>query len=1030
MGLQFGILGPLEVHSPLGALRLAGHKPRVLLAALLLERNRPVSAERLARVLWGDDAGHGSGRAVRVHVHRLRTALGASDLLVTTQAGYELRVEAGALDLDRFEALAREGRELLAADPREASARFRAALELWRGPALADVAGEPFAQPEIVRLEEQRLELLEARIEADLATGRHRELVGELHELASRHPLRERLHAQLMLALYRCGRQADALAAYRHARTLLSDELGLEPGIALRDLEHSILTHDPALEADAQSGVDLAAASGLVVGEAEQDRRRKAVAFLRRGSPGARSRVDGDVRPARPARLERGRTVSVPARLKPIFGRERDVAALLELLEHARLVTLTGPGGAGKTTLALEVARQLAPRVDEDVHFIELAPVTESLHVATAISQELGVEILDGESAREALLRFVAQRPMALVLDNFEHLLEAAPLVSAMLASSPQLIVACTSRAPLRISAERVYPVTPLPVPEGVLPDDSASVLMFCDRARARDPRFAITAENARSVAMICRRLDGLPLALELAAARIDFMTAREIAASLGDALELLVGGARDAPQRQRTLRDTLDWSHWLLSGADQRVFARFAVFAGGATLEAAQKVTEARLSTLESLCVNNLVARAGERLVMLEPIREYAAELLEAMPDAHELRATHARWYLQFAEAVAARVARGSELAGYHAEGENLRASLAWALASGDGDLALALACASAPWWERTGQRSSGLELLQAAMTLAGDRAPMRLRARALHACARLRPRAPGVQDQRRADWRASLALWRQIGDVQQQIECLTMLITITQQADERLVAIALAEEALTLARDRGDDALIGRALAARALADPDDPVARALAQNAVPLLVAAGALETSVLVLGALGYFALADGQSAEALDLLEDAVPIADALDSHFSRWNIHGNIGLAKLFLGDPAAALSAFQLSLQAAEAGGLDFDEALVGIAAVSARSGEYEHAARLVGAARAHAPAGLDAPEQRIADILNDEYLEPARSRNQRRWDRVAAQGAMLSRADALLLGRTISIDASRASATADSNSTQPPRA
>src|SRR4051794_19966979 len=241
MPLQFGILGPLQVRAPTGPVRVAGGKSRVLLAALLLERNRPVAPERLAGVLWGEEAPHGSGNAVRVQVSRLRAALGASDVLVTTPAGYELRVEAGALDVDRFEALAREGRELLAADSPQASAQLRAALALWRGQALADVSAEPFAQLEIARLEEQRLEVLEARIDADLATGRHLELVGELQELASRNPFRERLRAQLMLALYRSGRQADALSAYRDVRARLAEELGLEPGPTLRQLEQAIL---------------------------------------------------------------------------------------------------------------------------------------------------------------------------------------------------------------------------------------------------------------------------------------------------------------------------------------------------------------------------------------------------------------------------------------------------------------------------------------------------------------------------------------------------------------------------------------------------------------------------------------------------------------------------------------------------------------------------------------------------------------------------------------------------------------------
>ena len=328
MALEFGILGPLEVRSATGPIPLGGAKTRALLAALLLERNRPVDPERLAVALWGEDAAHGSGGALRVQISRLRALLGDTGVLVATAAGYELRVAPGAVDADRFETLVAKGRA--ASRPDEAGAYLRAALELWRGPALADVAAESFAQSAIARLEEQRLDALEARLDADLAAGRHDILVPELQQLTRTYPFRERLHRQLMLALYRSERQADALAAYRAVRTRLAEELGLEPGPALRDLERAILAQDPALVEHPHAG------------------------------PGAH---------------------------ELLVGRDRELAEILSFVNAGsgpRLVLVTGEAGIGKSALARAVAQQLPPsrvlygRCDEEP-LAPFQPFTEAL---------------------------------------------------------------------------------------------------------------------------------------------------------------------------------------------------------------------------------------------------------------------------------------------------------------------------------------------------------------------------------------------------------------------------------------------------------------------------------------------------------------------------------------------------------------------------------------------------------------------------------------------------------------------------
>ncbi len=412
-----------------------------------------------------------------MHVHALRNALGA-DRILTRAPGYMLRLEEGESDVERFEQLVAAGQ------PREA-------LALWRGPALADVASEPFAQPEAARLEEARLGALEARIAADLDAGRHDALAAELEALVAGHPHRERLRAHQMLALYRSGRQADALAAYRDARAAL-DELGLEPSTELRTLEQQILRQDPALVP-------------LVPREAPPPTGRHPVAEL--------------------------------------VGRALEVAAICSLLERddTRLVTLTGAGGTGKTSLALAVARQLA---GADAVVVELGPISEPDLVATTIAKALEIDEEPGRAVEETLAESVADLDRLLVIDNFEHLLGAAEVVGTLLRSGPALRVLVTSRAPLHLTAEHEYQVAPLRIPEQHETTVSGlegveSVRLFVQR-RAAMPGFELSDDNAAAVARICRALDGLPLAIELAAARIRVLGPDGIAKRIGERLALL----------------------------------------------------------------------------------------------------------------------------------------------------------------------------------------------------------------------------------------------------------------------------------------------------------------------------------------------------------------------------------------------------------------------------------------------------------------------------------------------------------
>jgi predicted ATPase/DNA-binding SARP family transcriptional activator len=706
--LEFRILGPLEVRHDGRALELSGPRSRALLAALLVRAGEPVPGDALAQAVWGDEAAPGATKAVQVQVSRLRSALGpAAERLETVEGGYRLRVAPGELDADGFELACRRGAEL---PPAEAAAVLREALAMWSGPALADQRYHEWAQPEIRRLEELRALALEQRVQADLALGEHARLVGELDALVAEYPLRERLRAQQMLALYRSGRHADALAAYRDGRTALDRELGLEPGPELRQLEQAILTHDPSLAA--------------------------------------------------PSTAEHGIPTAPPT---TTFGREDAVREALDRLADTRLLTLTGPGGVGKTRLAIEVARAAGGC------FVALASTADADRVPSLICEALAVARLPGETDVEALDRSLGRGPTLLVLDNLEHLRDAAPLLADLLDRHPGLRMLATSRQPVGIRAEQLQPVPPL-VP-------GADAAMFAERARARDPAFALTDANRPAVTTICERLAGLPLAIELAAARLGVLTPADLAERLSGAVELLGHGPQDAAPRHRTLRATLDWSFDLLDVEEQQAFTALGAFAGGCELDAAEAVTDAGLDVLESLVAKSLVTAHSGRLGLLEPVRQCAAERLAGRADVETIHARHCAHYRALAErAEPGLLVRGRsapEYAVIRRERDNFDAALERAITGGRATDALAIAGALSPYgWLANAHDQVG-RWCERALAAAGEDAPAPLRARALHALAV--NHADGMPDPEGIV--AALDLYRELGDETRVARCLLSL-------------------------------------------------------------------------------------------------------------------------------------------------------------------------------------------------------------------------------------------------------------
>ncbi|MGX6603800.1 BTAD domain-containing putative transcriptional regulator [Micromonosporaceae bacterium Da 78-11] len=628
--MEFGVLGPLAVTTDAGRpVVVPGAKVRMLLADLLTHRNQVVSADRLIDDLWGDDAPANPAGALQVRVSQLRKALadaepGARDLVESRAPGYLLRTS--AVDADRFAELA------AGVGPDQ----LTAALALWRGDAYADLADEEFVRAEATRLTEQRLAVRERLAAVRLDRGEHDLVAAELGELVARHPLRESLRALHLRALYAGGRQSEALDSYADLRDRLADELGLDPGPELSAVHRAVLRQDAGL------------------------------------SPPPKSAIIRN---------------SLPARLDDLVGRAEALAELRGLLPRQRLVTLIGPGGVGKTRLAVETARDAA--FPAGVHLVELAPlpfgdpgIAERVLVALGVHESAGA----GVTADDRLADAVRGRRLLIVLDNCEHVIEpAAALVARLLRDAPEVTVLATSREPLGLTGELLWEVPPLSLPDDERDLDavrrSAAARLFTARAAAQQRSFRLDEHTGPAVAQLCRRLDGLPLALELAATRVRALGINGVVDRLDDRFKLLSTAQRDLPPRQRTLTAVIGWSWDLLDKTDRTALARLAVFSDGCTPEAAEQVGGADLDTMARLVDRSLVVLddtgATPRYRLLESVAAFG---LDRLADVATVRARHADYYTELAERADPEL-RGTGqpdwLARLDAETANLRSAL-----------------------------------------------------------------------------------------------------------------------------------------------------------------------------------------------------------------------------------------------------------------------------------------------------------------------------------------------------------------
>jgi predicted ATPase/DNA-binding SARP family transcriptional activator len=694
--MRFGLLGPLATWTADGRLaEVPEAKVRALLADLLIHLGRPVPVDRLIDDLWGDELPVHPAGALQLKVSRLRQALenaepGGGELVAFRSRGYLLRAEPDALDEHRFAALLE--RAGATGDDRDRAGLLADALALWRGPPLADFADALFAQAAIARLEEQRLAAVEELAEARLALGEHRLLAGELGELVARHPLRERLRGAHMLALYRAGRQAEAVESYGELRGRLADDLGLDPGPELAALYRAILEQAPGLR------------------------------------PGQ----------APPTLAARPRT-NLPATLTDVVGRAAAVTELRALLAERRLVTLTGPGGVGKTRLALETAAQAAGGFPDGAWLAELAGLTPT-GTGTPADVVMAVLGIRDDSARDPagqLAEALRSSRMLLILDNCEHLADqAAELAVRLLQAAPGLRILVTSREPLRLAGEVVWAVPALELPGPAACEQPAglarfsAVRLFVMRAGASAPGFRLDEGNAGAVAALCRRLDGIPLALELAATRVRALGVHELLARLDDRFRLLVTGPRDAPPRQQTLRAVIDWSWDLLTDPERLVLRRLAVTAEGCGLEAAEAICAEDglevLAVVARLVDRSLVTVAdgpdGPRYRLLESVAAYGLQRLHQAGEFRQVHIRHRRYYEDFAERAAARL-RGHDqrswLRRLDAETANLRSSLGSAVKAGDAGAALRMVNALAWYWFLRGRLTQARRALDEALAL-----------------------------------------------------------------------------------------------------------------------------------------------------------------------------------------------------------------------------------------------------------------------------------------------------------------------
>lgn len=662
--MEVQLLGPLRIRVHGADVPLRGFKQRSVLGFLLLHAGESIRAERVVEAVWGFDPPAGAGRSLQTYISNLRKLLepgrerGAPwSVIETTKDGYRLDATTLDLDAERFDELVATAAGAMGVENHgEAAAHLAAALDLCSIEPLGDLGHEHWALPFANHMRERRVEAQALLFDAELALGHHDSIVGDLAAATAEHPYKERFWAQRMLALFRAGRQEEALRAYGELRTTLGEELGIEPSEELRNLEGRILLQDATLN---------------LAGHAKGN---------------------------------------LPALVSAMVGREDEVEELSEAIRHYRLVTLTGAGGTGKTRLALEVAAACRRRYRDGAWFVDLASAADPEPIATAIVAAIGLPQQTAQPAAEAVEQGLADRHLLVVLDNCDHLVDrVGEVVRRLLDHCPALTVMATSRRSLELPGEYVHAVDPLSFPWPA-PTSLAELLEYpAPRLFAERSLLPVGEDDAAAIASICSSLAGMPLAIELAAARTRVLSLSQIADRLDQQLVLLATAGSTEP-RHRAMRAALDWSYDVLDADEQSLFRMLSVFRGGAGLEAVMAMSDDESRVLDVL--DRLVSRSmvlarpapfGMRYELLEPVRQYADEKLDQEEERDEAFARHWMWAVDFAGKAELRVRRSDQLVWLErteTEHENLRTALDRAYRSGRIDVCVSIAGSLSWFW------------------------------------------------------------------------------------------------------------------------------------------------------------------------------------------------------------------------------------------------------------------------------------------------------------------------------------------
>jgi predicted ATPase len=871
---------------------------------------------------------------------------------------------------------------------------FAQALGLWRGAALADVVGLcPRLVGDAAGLEELRAGVVEERVECDLALGRHAEVAAEGPGLVAQFQLRERLAGQLMVALYRCGQRGEALAAFDSTRRVLAEQLGLDPGPELARLHAAVLADDPVLTTPPQVPVAV---------------------------PGPTAGVPAGIGD------DRALATNLPAQPSPFIGRERELSEIRTLVASSRLVTLTGPGGCGKTRLGLQAAAELLDGSDDGVWLVELAAVSGGDAVASAISAALGIARQPGRPVLKALLDALAPQEVLIVLDNCEHLIGAcAKAADAILRRCPKVHLVATSRAPLAIGGETIYRVPPLSLPEpgdtGLLTAQSSdAVALFVDRSRAQGTGLMLDEQTAPLVVSICARLDGLPLAIELAAARLRSLSLSMLHDRLDQRFRLLTGGSRTAPARHQTLRAAVDWSYSLLNRAEQLLLCRLPVFAESFDMDAAEAVCG--FGDIEALDVTDLLgslvdkslavaepAGAALRYRLLETIRQFAAERLTQAGDEGTVQTAHCAHYLSVAEMAAPHLTgpdQGRWLARLDADQANLRRAAEYAASRPDGtEQVLRFGVALRRYWMARSRDEQALALLMPVLDRPEAQADPELFVAALLTAAIAARPVDITTAQRLGEQAVQVA--RQLGTSRLLIESLANLSAVYSHIGEPDRAISPGQEAVNRARQLGDDVLLGQSLVSYLLCDAliDPAHARPLYSEAIACTQRSGDHFVATFVNNNAGVEALRAGDIQAARAHLHMAAQASRALGDENPHLSI--NNGWVLRHDNDPEGARASFQAALRTSRRRGnpAGVAHASLGLACLATDAGEWQRAVMLHGVAQAFLDrTGLpweDLEARYQGDSLNQTraHLGPEL------FAQVHAQGVALSSDEALNL-------------------------